>query len=85
MKQLTLRGFDPELARVIQEYAQQEGMSLNRAVLKLLRRATGLERSQDNRIGTSLDHLAGTWSEEQEREFLASIEDFNQIDEDLWT
>lgn len=84
MKQLTLRGFEPELARSIQDLARREGISLNQAVLKLLRRATGLEASPDDRIGHSLDHLAGTWTREDERAFLGLIEDFNQIDEELW-
>ena len=35
--------------------------------------------------GHSLDWLIGTWSEEEEREFLRAIEDFEQVDESFWT
>ena len=31
-----------------------------------------------------LDSLAGTWSEEQETEFLNAVADFEQVDEKLW-
>jgi prevent-host-death family protein len=35
-------------------------------------------------VGHSLDWLIGTWSEEEEREFLEAIEVFEQIDESFW-
>jgi prevent-host-death family protein len=35
-------------------------------------------------IGHSLDWLIGTWSEEEEREFLQAIEVFEQVDESFW-
>jgi hypothetical protein len=31
-----------------------------------------------------LDYLAGTWTEEEGREFLEVTENFNKIDEELW-
>ena len=37
MKQLTIRGFDDELIRRIRAVAREEGLSLNQAVLRLLR------------------------------------------------
>ena len=39
MKQLTVRGFDDNLAEVIRQLARRDGTSLNQAALKLLRRA----------------------------------------------
>jgi antitoxin (DNA-binding transcriptional repressor) of toxin-antitoxin stability system len=36
-------------------------------------------------VGNSLDHLIGTWSEEEEAEFLKAIEVFEEIDESLWS
>ena len=42
MNRLTLRGIDEELASCIRRLATQEGISLNRAVLQLLRAGAGL-------------------------------------------
>lgn len=36
-------------------------------------------------VGNSLDHLIGTWSEEEEAEFLKAIEVFEEIDDSLWS
>ena len=41
MKQLTVRGFDDELAEAIRQLARRDGTSLNQAALKLLRRGAG--------------------------------------------
>lgn len=58
MNQLTIRGFDDELANRIRQLASREGSSLNRAVLRLLREGVGLEASKGGDIvGSSLDHL----------------------------
>jgi len=86
MKQLTIRGFSEELARRIRRLAQREGISLNRAALRLMRRGAGLEDStgQQNVVGSTLDDLIGTWSDEEASEFMESVEDFGQIDESMW-
>lgn len=85
MTQLTVR-FGPDLARRIRSMAESEGLSLNQAALKLLRRGAGLGEGQEGRarVGRSLDALAGTWTEKEEREFLRSLEPFKSIDESLW-
>ena len=31
-----------------------------------------------------LDYLAGTWSQEDEREFIANTQQFREIDQNLW-
>src|SRR5262249_35641399 len=83
LKQLTIRGFDPEGAKHLRELARREGLSPNHAGLKLLRRATGTDDSgrATRCVGSALDDLAGTWSA---REFAAAVESMERIDEDLW-
>ena len=51
MKQLTVRGFDDELAEAIRQLARRDGTSLNQAALKLLRRGAGLPDGQVSRAG----------------------------------
>ena len=86
MYQLTIRGFDEELEHRIRQLASREGISLNRAVMRLLRRGAGLGESNDKPeiVGDSLDHLIGTWTAEEAAEIDRVLEDFSRIDEELW-
>jgi hypothetical protein len=86
LDQLTIRGFDPELARRIRDLARREGISLNQAALRLLRRGAGLADATRaaNVIGDALDDLIGTWSDEQAAELTAAAQVFQQVDEELW-
>ncbi len=87
MNQLTIRGFDDDLKEHIRKLAEREGLSLNRAAVKLLRRGAGLPQGRygENRIGSALDHFFGTMSKEEADELDAVIEEeFEKIDEPMW-
>lgn len=87
MNQLTIRGFDNELAAKIRQLALKEGISLNKAALRLLRRGAGLGAGAEvpGTIGASLDHLIGSWTEEEADEVVAAVDEvFGTIDEELW-
>lgn len=86
MKQLTLRGFDDELERAIKSEAAAYGISLNQAVLRLLRRGVSMDEtgSVSGKIGTALDAHIGTWTDEEAREFEESVRLFEGIDDELW-
>jgi plasmid stability protein len=84
MSNLTLRGLDEETSARLKQAAQSRGVSVNRHALELLRRGLGLvPRSRGERYH-DLDHLAGTWSETDAREFADALAAFEQIDEALW-
>ncbi len=86
MKQLTLRGFDPELETRLRRLAAQEHLSLNKTVLRLLRQATGLNaQQQPNRVGDSLDAFIGSWTRKEEREFLKTIKATETIEAAFWS
>lgn len=86
MDQLTIRGFDEELTNRIRDLARREDISLNRAVLRLLRRGAGLgERDRGaNTVGDSLDHLIGTWTEQEATEMDCALEHLSRVDEAMW-
>ena len=86
MKQLTVRGFDDDFERIIRQLARREGISLNQAALKLLRRGAGLPDGQgDGRtIGDALDDLFGSWSQDEADTFDAALEVFESVDESAW-
>ena len=79
MNRLTLRGIDEELASCIRRLATQEGISLNRAVLQLPRAGAGLGQPTQtaDRVGSSLDHLIGTWTSEQADEIQSALGDLS--------
>jgi hypothetical protein len=87
MKQLTLRGFDKELERRLTQLAERENLSLNKTVLLLLRKVTGLEATavRANRVGDSLDEFIGVWSPAEQQEFNAATRVFEELDETLWS
>jgi plasmid stability protein len=86
MRQLTIRGFDDQLSRCIRGLAAREGISLNQAVLRLLRRGAGLgsESTGAHVVGSSLDHLMGTWTREEADEMERALDDLSRIDEAMW-
>ena len=84
LTQLTIR-FGSDLSRRLRSLAETEGLSLNQAALRLLRRGAGLgEASGQAKVGSSLDGLAGTWTRAEERALLRELEPFGSIDETLW-
>ncbi|MXV88851.1 MAG: hypothetical protein F4117_09570 [Acidimicrobiales bacterium] len=86
MKQLTVRGFEDELSKAIRRFAQREDVSLNQAALQLLREGAGLSTTAgaDDTVGSSLDHLIGSWSQEEYLEVAAVLKELDVIDEEAW-
>ena len=87
MNQLTVRGFDDDLSASLRRLANREGISLNQAALKLLRKGAGLTDSKGNpnAIGHSLDDLFGVWSRDEAESFDIALEVFETVDESAWT
>ena len=85
MKQLTLRGVDPELERRLREQARRKGESMNRTVLRLLRESTGvLPAKEEPIVYHDLDHLAGTWTKEEADEFDQALKEMRQVNPEEW-
>ena len=87
MNQLTVRGFDDELSASLRRLAKREGISLNQAALRLLRKGAGLSdgKGNPNAVGNSLDDLFGVWSREEADSFDTALEFFETVDESAWT
>ncbi len=84
MKPITLRGVSKELERILRRTAAETGESLNRVAIALLERGAGLSRRPGRVIHHDLDHLAGTWTEEEADAFDAELEQQRRIDAELW-
>ena len=86
MDQLTVRGFGDDLGSALRRLAAQERISLNQAALRLLRRGAGLAdgAEQVERVGSSLDHLIGSWTLEEADQLDEALDAFETIDADSW-
>jgi hypothetical protein len=82
MKCLTIRGVEADLARSLAKARKRTGKSLNQTVLDLLRQALGLD--SDKPFSNGLAKLAGTWSEEDLKEFHRNTAFLSEIDEEMW-
>jgi plasmid stability protein len=84
MATMTLRGIDEKTAEALKERAQKEGTSVNAVTLRLIRESLGLDKRKRNVIYNDLDHLAGTWSQEEVAEFERNTAVFEKVDEEIW-
>lgn len=86
MKQLTIRNVGSDLHQAVKNEARRRGLSINRYVLLILRDAVGLGDGQSNQTIEfhDLDHLAGTWTEEEYRQFEEVLNSQRKIEEGLW-
>jgi hypothetical protein len=58
-----------ELYQLIQDFINKKNILLNK---------------QHNSPYHDLDHLAGTWTQEDEIKFIANTQQFTEIDQNLW-
>ncbi|WP_423920809.1 hypothetical protein [Candidatus Poriferisodalis sp.] len=86
MDQLTVRGFEDDLEAAMRRLAQREGVSLNKAALRLLRKGAGLSEGAEraHTVGTSLDRLIGSWTPAEADEIDLALADFETVDEASW-
>ena len=71
MKAITLRNLPPELAKTIRQKAEEQGTSINKAVINLLEEGTGIrgKRNGKKSLHHDLDSLAGSWTRDEAEEF----------------
>ena len=86
MKAITLRNLPPELAKTIRQKAEEQGTSMNRAVIHLLEEGTGIRGKKNGRksLHHDLDSLAGSWTKDEAEEFDKSLASQRTIDLELW-
>ena len=77
-----LRGIPSEIMALLKQEAKRLHMSVNALVLKMIERGLGF--TQEKHIHRDLDHLAGSWSTEEEKTFNENTKSFEKIDKDLW-
>jgi len=79
-RHLTVRNLPKDVSAALDREKRRRGTSLNQTVVDLLRLSLGVATVRSN----GLRRLAGTWTEAEHREFLARVQVFETIDQDLW-
>lgn len=87
MGQVTIRGVDATIGRILKSEARRRRLSVNRTVLALIREAVGQADKPEpgRRTFDDLDHLAGTWKEADAGEILRAMADQRAFDDELWS
>jgi Antitoxin FitA-like, ribbon-helix-helix len=84
---ITLRNLPAAVARAVKQKATKEGLSLNKAVVRLLEEATGQRKEEGPGRPVAhhdLDHLFGTWSEAEYDGFMEALREQRQVDPEMW-
>lgn len=84
MKAITLRNLPDAVTRLIRRKAATEGISLNRAVIKVLEERFGVGAPLPEPRHHELDELAGSWSDEEAQAFDHALAAQRAIDPELW-
>ena len=84
MKAITLRNLPDAVARLVRHKAATEGISLNRAVIRVLEERLGFAHQPSESRHHELDALAGAWSEAEARAFDQALAAQRAIDPELW-
>jgi len=83
-RNFNLRGLTPELLLVLKQEAENQRISVNSLILKMIEQGVGHVHEYIRPRYHDLDRLAGTWSEDDAQEFSLLSAPFETIDEDLW-
>ncbi len=83
MTNLSLRGMDERVRKLLREEADQAGISMNALILKYIYKGIGYDPCNRPRYH-DLDSLSGTWTELDGQKFLERIKDFEKIDQEIW-
>ena len=85
MKAVTIRGVEPEVANKLKLTAAKQGKSINQLALEIVKEGLGLKKGKKfSREYDDLDHLFGSWSDEEFRKIHGKIDQERQIDPELW-
>ncbi len=83
MATMSIRGLDDKVLQRLKRQAEQEGVSLNSLVVRLLR-GEAPAAAAPRRKFDDLDALAGTWTAQQARAFDRDTAAFRDVDPALW-
>ena len=81
MKSIALNGIDEQLSSLLTKRAAQAQKSIDQFIVDTLKKHFGLEQKKEY---DDLDHLFGSWSEEEFNSVQKKINSERKIDQELW-
>jgi len=84
MKSITIHGVDDQLAARLKQVAESGGVSVNRAVKRLLEEALGMKPKPLGRNRPQFETFLGLWSERDREEFSSAVTDLARVDAEDW-
>lgn len=79
-----LRGIDSHVMAILKNTAEKQHTSINFLILKCIEQSLGYTHTINYPTYHDLDSLAGTWDENDAKEFLVNTNYFEKIDKDIW-
>ena len=80
----TIHGLDPDVAKALRDYADRDKKSLNAAAKDIFRRFFHLPTAEEQARIDAWNRFAGSLPDEDAEEMLETLEQFEQIDEEMW-
>jgi len=84
VKSITIHDLDESLESLIEEKAREQGLSLNKTVKLLLRKALGLEAGGNGDRRAAFAEFCGGWSKAEAAQFERDTKHFRKIDPRDW-
>jgi len=84
MPNFNLRNITPKTMAKLKKEAEKQKISVNSLILQIVEQGLGNIIPRKKSLFHDLDHLAGTWSKEDESEFNKNIESFEKGDKQVW-
>lgn len=81
VRSITIHNLDPDVNRLLDQQAAEQGLSLNQLVKRLLRKALALPGQAPVPL-PGFDDFSGLWTKEEAAEFSASVK--REIDPEDW-
>lgn len=79
-----LRNIPLDVMSLLKKEAENQKISVNSLLLLIIEQGLGITHQNTKCIYHDLDYLAGTWSDNDKKNFDANIKNFEKIDKELW-
>lgn len=80
-----LRNIPPHVMLLLKQKAIRQQTSVNSLILQIIQRDVGIDYPNKRLVFHDLDHLAGTWDENDKTIFDERTKAFQEIDKELWS
>ena len=84
MKSITIHGIDEPLAELIKSKAQEEGLSINKTIKKVLEESFGVKPRHKGTNRSQFEEFCGIWSKSELSEFDKNTKELRKVDPEDW-